>query len=104
VEIFLPATKASSLKKASVADEPFGMRNTKFVLQKTTLVLSNQHNAWLDEVSADIRRTTGAAISRSALVRAMIAALSDAPQRLSGCDSEQAIRERIVAYLSGGRR
>ncbi len=79
------------------------MSNETFVPEKTTLVLSNLHNAWLDEVSAAIRRRTGAAISRSALVRAMIAALSHVELSLSDCDSEVALRERIVARLIGRR-
>ena len=79
------------------------MSDTKFVPEKTTLVLSNLHNAWLDEVSVAIRRKTGAAISRSALVRTMIAAMSQASLSLSACDSERVIRERIFARLSGGR-
>ena len=80
------------------------MSDTTFVPQKTTLVLSNLHNAWLDEASVAIRRRTGAAISRSGLVRAMIAAMSQVSLSLSACDSEQAVRERILAHLrSGGR-
>ena len=79
------------------------MTNTTLVPQKTTLVLSNLHNAWLDEASVAIRRGTGAAVSRSALVRAMITAMSQVSLSLSACDSERAVRERIVAHLNGGR-
>ena len=80
------------------------MTNMKYVPQKTTLVLSNRHNAWLDEVSVEIRRRTGAAISRSGLVRSMIEAMSQVSLSLSACDSERTVRERIVAHLKGGRR
>ena len=80
------------------------MRDTKFVPEKTTLVLSNLHNAWLDEVSAAIRRKTGAAISRSALVRATITAMSKSALDLSGCNSEDAVREVVVARLNSGHR
>ena len=78
--------------------------STKYLPQKTTLVLSNLHTAWLDEISVSIRRRTGAAISRSSLVRAMIAAMNQVPLDLSACDSEKAVRERILACLNGGRR
>lgn len=78
------------------------MSDTTFVPEKTTLVLSNLHNAWLAEVSAAIRRRTGAAISRSGLVRAMIAAMSQAPLTLSTCNSERAISDRILEQLSAG--
>ena len=80
------------------------MSNAKFVYQKTTLVLSNQLNAWLDALSADIRRATGAAISRSALVRAMLVAVNRVPLDLSTCDSETAVLQRILAYLNRGQR
>ena len=78
------------------------MSDAKFVPEKTTLLLSNQHNAWLDERSAAIRRKSGAAISRSALVRATITAMSRADLDLSGCDSEDAVRELVVARLNSG--
>lgn len=83
--------------------ELHSMSKTKRVPEKTTLVLSNLHNAWLDEVSAAIRRRTGAAISRSALVRAMIAAMCQEGLDLSMCESEPAVREQIHARLSRGR-
>ena len=67
--------------------------------EKTTLMLSNLHTAWLDEVAVAIRRRTGAAIPRSAIVRAMIVAVSSAELSLSGCDSEEAIRAKILSRL-----
>jgi hypothetical protein len=79
------------------------MSSTKSVPEKTTLVLSNLYNAWLDEVATAIRRRSGAAISRSALVRAMIAAMYQAGLDLSTCESEPAVREQILARLSRGR-
>ena len=90
-------------EERKIAGELFSMSDTKFVPEKTTLVLSNLHNAWLDEVSVAIRRKTGVAVSRSGLVRAMVAAMSQASLSLSACDSERAIRERILAPMSGGR-
>ena len=91
-------------EERKICGELFSMSDTTFVPEKTTLVLSNLHNAWLDEVSVAIRRRTGAAISRSSLVRAMITAMSQSSLSLSACDSEPAIRERILEQLSGGRR
>ena len=58
----------------------------------------------LDEVSVAMRRRTGATISRSSLVRAMITAMSQSSLSLSACDSEPAIRDRILKQLSGGRK
>ena len=80
------------------------MSETTFFPEKTTLVLSNDYNAWLDERSAAIRRRTGAAISRSGLVRAMILAVCKASVDLSDCDSEDAVYKRILARLNAGRR
>ena len=80
------------------------MSETTFFPEKTTLVLSNYDNAWLDEVAAGIRRRTGAAISRSGLVRAMIVAMCDTSLDLSDCDSEDAVYKRILARLNVGRR
>ena len=90
-------------QERKISGELFSMSDTTFVPEKTTLVLSNLHNAWLDEVSVAIRRKSGAAVSRSGLVRAMIAAMSQSSLSLSACDSEEAIGERILARLSGGR-
>ena len=92
------------LKNGGPRGELCSMRDAKFVPEKTTLVLSNQHNAWLDELSAAIRRNTGAAISRSALVRATIAAMSRADLDLSGCNSEGAVRELVLARLNSAGR
>ena len=83
--------------------ELHSMSKTKRVPEKTTLVLSNLHNAWLDEVSIAIRRGTGAAISRSALVRATIWAMCEAGVDLSTCESERAVGERIHGWLRRGR-
>ena len=92
------------LKEWKISGELFSMSDTTFVPEKTTLVLSNLHNAWLDEVSVAMRRRTGATISRSSLVRAMITAMSQSSLSLSACDSEPAIRDRILKQLSGGRK
>ena len=84
--------------------ERLGMSNPTLLLEKTlpektTLMLSNLHTAWLDEVAVTIRRRTGAAIPRSAIVRAMITAISQAELSLSDCNSEQAIRAKILSRL-----
>ena len=76
----------------------------KHVPEKTTVMLSNLHNAFLDEVSAAIRRETGAVISRSALLRAMITAVSHSTLSLSGCESEDAVRELIRNRLDLGHQ
>ena len=47
-------------EERKICGELFSMSDTTFVPEKTTLVLSNLHNAWLDEVSVAIRRRTGA--------------------------------------------
>ncbi len=80
------------------------MSETTFFPEKTTLVLSNYDNAWLDEVAVDIRRRTGAAVSRSGLVRAIILAVCEASVDLSDCGSEDAVYKRILARLNAGRR
>ena len=80
-----------------------GMTQTNYVPQKVTLLLSNLHIAWLDEIGIGIRSRTGAVIRRSSLVRAMLKALNQANLDLSLCKSEEEIRETILACLKRGR-
>ena len=79
------------------------MTNTKYVPQKVTLLLSNLHTAWLDQIGIEIRSRTGVVIRRSSLVRAMLKALNHANLDLSLCESEEAVRATILACLKRGR-
>lgn len=52
--------------------------------------------AYLDELSAFIRKFTGAAVSRSAILRGMVRGAQRTNLILDGCESE----DRIVRYVA----
>ena len=74
---------------------------SKVVWEKTCLVLSNNQLAALGELAAAIRRRSGVALNRSALVRAIIngALLSKLP--LAECESERQMIELVRDRLNG---
>ena len=68
--------------------------------ERTTLVLGNQHNAWLDEQAAAIRRESGAVVNRSQILRGMIRGIANSGVDLSRCQSEKDVTELISYVLS----
>ena len=74
--------------------------NTNGVLQATTITIQNELIAYLDEVSASIRRQSGAAISRSALIRAFVRGMQQSGFDLSRCGKEADIAGVLSWLLS----
>ena len=67
-----------------------------------TILLTNDETAFLDEVTAEIRRRTGASISRSAMLRAMLSALRPYHPEWLRCGSEAELNDRISRRLQNG--
>src|SRR5690348_10104973 len=55
---------------------------------KVTVVLLNRQIIFLDLVAADIRATTGAAIKRAEIIRALIDALAESDTDLTAASTE----------------
>ena len=65
----------------------------------TNLVLSKESTLWLDRVRTAIRAQSGAAISRSALIRAIVGGLEDVLMDFSLCRREEDVRQLLGFYL-----
>jgi hypothetical protein len=68
---------------------------------KVTVVLFNRQIVFLDSVSASIRATNGAAISRAQLIRALIDAVGEANVDLTSARSEAEVKLALLAQLGG---
>jgi hypothetical protein len=66
---------------------------------QTHVILSNEAAAWLDEECAAARRTRGAALSRSKLLRGIIAGLMRVNADLSHCATEEDVATLIAVFL-----
>ena len=64
-----------------------------------TILLTNEQTALLDAAAAAIRRNTGVAISRSAMLRAIVSALLPFRQEWSKCQSAAQIKQKIENRL-----
>ena len=67
-----------------------------------TVLLTNDQTATLDEISASIRRNTGQAVSRSAILRALAAASLPYGEGWLRCRSEQQITQLVGRLLHIG--
>jgi len=67
-----------------------------------TVLLTNDQTALLDEVAVEIRRETGGCISRSAILRAMISALTPYAEEWLKCRTETEVKEVIAIRLRVG--
>ena len=67
-----------------------------------TVLLTNDQTATLDEISAAIRRNTGQAVSRSAILRALAAASLPYGEGWLRCRSEQQITQLVGRLLHIG--
>jgi hypothetical protein len=67
-----------------------------------TVLLTNDQTALLDEAAAEIRRETGGCISRSAMLRAMISALTPYAEDWLKCRTETEVKEVIAIRLRVG--
>lgn len=66
---------------------------------RVSVILLGRQIAYLDHLAADIRSTTGAAINRAELIRAMIDAVEGARLDLTHTTSEADIRSSIMDRL-----
>ena len=78
-------------------------KSAKVYSEKITILFDNHQTALLDEIAAAIRRETGGAISRSALVRAMVMAAAESATVLLDCGSEREVFERLRQLLKRAR-
>jgi hypothetical protein len=66
---------------------------------KVTVVLFDRQIVFLDRLCADIRATSGVAVSRAHVIRALIDGLSESDIDLTGTRSEADLRALISARL-----
>jgi Arc/MetJ-type ribon-helix-helix transcriptional regulator len=71
---------------------------------RVNLVLTGDLSRWLDEQAASIQQATGAAVNRSALVRAALRALRELdPARFKPRNEDQ-LAAVLIATLRAGRQ
>jgi hypothetical protein len=68
------------------------------------VLLTNDQLAKLDEVAIHMRRRTGRAISRSAMIRAIVNPVLAYHQHWLNCESEMQLRQTIVNQLMRGNQ
>lgn len=66
---------------------------------KVTVVLQDKQIHWLDRLASDIRLNTKTAISRTEILRAMVAAIEESGIDLSQSKSEGEIKDRILLFI-----
>ena len=66
---------------------------------KVTVVLFDRQIVFLDRLCADIRATSGVAISRAHVIRALIDGLTESDLDLTGTRSEADLRAMLTARL-----
>jgi hypothetical protein len=66
---------------------------------KVTVVLFDRQIVFLDRLGADIRATSGVAISRAHVIRALIDALTESDLDLTGTRSEADLKAILTARL-----
>lgn len=66
---------------------------------KVTVVLFNRQIVFLDRVAASIRATSGAAISRAQLIRALVDAVGEANIDLTAARSEAEMKMALLTHL-----
>ena len=68
------------------------------------VLLTNDQIAKLDEVAIHIRRRTGRAISRSAMIRAIVNPVLAYHQYWLSCESEYQLRQTVANQLMRGNQ
>ena len=71
-------------------------------VSRMTLRLRSEQRQWLDDVSAEIAQTTGMSMSRAAIVRTVLDAITASGLRLGRCRSEAEIKGAILKRLKVG--
>ena len=79
-------------------------QNALALTSKVTVVLTNSNIACLDQTAILMRRHTGKAVDRSAIVRGILSALIPYYGQLYSCGSEQQVASKVAALLAGGRK
>src|SRR3954471_19693156 len=74
------------------------------VRTEVTVLLTNDQTARLDEAAAAIRRGSGKAISRSAIMRAIVTAAVACFPAWVACQSEDEICQTLLTQLLRGHR
>ena len=69
------------------------------LLRKVTVVLRDQQIRFLGQLAEDIRSATGAAISRAAIIRALVDVLAAAEIDPAKAASEDQIRRAMIERL-----
>lgn len=67
---------------------------------KVTVVLLNRQIVFLDSLSTEIRKNTGAAVKRAEILRALVDAIEESGLDISHTQSEKEIKEFLQAQLS----
>jgi hypothetical protein len=70
---------------------------------KVTVVLFDRQIVFLDRLCADIRATSGVAISRAHVIRGLVDALTESDVDLTGTRSEADLRALLTARLARPR-
>ena len=71
---------------------------------RVNVVLDSPSTAWLEEQALMIRRATGAALSRSELLRGMLNGLMQAGTDFSRCRTEADVADLLAFLLQALRR
>lgn len=74
-------------------------------LERVNVMLSREVLGWLDREAENLRRETGANVSRSELLRGIVGGLADGGAHIHGLKNEQEIRaalSRTLARLAKG--
>src|SRR5262245_1468627 len=66
---------------------------------KVTVVLFDRQITFLDQLAGEIRRNTGATMSRAQIIRAFVDAIGDAGLELTSATSEADLRSVVTARL-----
>ena len=68
---------------------------------KVTVVLLNRQIVFLDSLSTEIRKNTGAVVKRAEILRALVDAVEESSLDMSGSMSEKELKELLVSRLQG---
>lgn len=69
-------------------------------LEKTTMTIARDQIAYLDEISASIRRHSGTVVCRSALIRGFVRAFQSGGLVFSKCTSEDDLARSLARFFS----
>ena len=98
-DIFVPATANGEERPKKRGRRPSHTEHRT----KVTVVLFDRQIVFLDRLGADIRATSGVAISRAHVIRALIDALTESDLDLTGTRSEADLRAILTARLGRHR-